>query len=121
MNVTEDPWGAKRGHQFRADDRVLLLSIPTRDDLAALSRILMHGVLVAIGTREDVDRMRPLMADFDNIMFIEAEAHQVPWREHFFNKIVVPPHLEGQIMRLSDELARLLTPDGQLIRVSIDV
>ncbi len=120
MSLTENAWSARSGRQFRADDRVLLLSIPPRDELAALSRILIQGVLVAIGTREEVDRMRALMTDFDNIMFIEAEAHQVPWREHFFNKIVVPPHLEGHIMRLSDELARLLVPDGQLIRVSAE-
>jgi hypothetical protein len=43
---------------LRADDHVLLLDIPSTAELAAIARILVRGSLVALGSRDAVDRAR---------------------------------------------------------------
>ncbi len=100
---------------LRADDRVLLLHIPEREPLAALSRILIKGVVVATGSRTQVDAARAAMADFENVMFLEAEPHQIPWRDAYFTKIVVAPGLEPLSVSSAAELRRVLAPGGQIV------
>lgn len=106
---------------FRSDDRVLFLSIPSRADLAAVARVLMSGVLVALGTRDEVEEARQSMADFENVMFIDASPERIPWREAYFSKIVVPPHLESLLPQITTELHRILAPGGQIIRSALAV
>jgi len=84
-----------------------------------MARTLMRGVLVAIGSRDEVDKARASMADFDNVMFVDAAPDQIPWREAYFSKIVVPPHLEA-LLRGSPELHRLLAPGGEIIHETAD-
>jgi hypothetical protein len=107
---------AKGPAAIRSDDRVLLLAIPHRDELAALARVLMQGVLVALGTREEVDEAREAMADFDNAMFVEASTDRIPWRDAYFSKILVPPQLEPLLRPFASELDRVLAPGGQIVR-----
>lgn len=76
----------------------------------------MNGVLVAIGTREEVDVARQSMAEFDNAMFIEADPQRIPWRDAFFTKIVVPPHMEMFLRSAGGELHRVLAPGGEILR-----
>jgi len=105
---------------FRADDRVLLLAIPSQADLAAIARVLMSGVLVALGTADEVDEARRSMSDFENVMFIEASPEQIPWREAYFSKILVPPHLESLLPQITSELHRVLAPGGQIVRSAVE-
>ena len=105
---------------LRADDRVLLLAIPHRDELAGIARVLMRGVLVALGTREEVDQAREAMVDFENVMFVEAAADKIPWREGYFTKILVPPHFERMLRLLAHELDRVLAPGGEIIRQAVN-
>ncbi len=107
--------------QFRADDRVLLLAIPSQHELAALARLLMRGVLVALGTREEVDQARAALADFDNTMFLEGRPDQIPWRESYFSKILVPPHMESILRSAAPELHRVLAPGGEIATQRLDV
>ena len=105
---------------FRADDRVLLLAIPSRADIAAIARVLMSGVLVALGDSDEVDEARRSMADFDNVMFLSASPEQIPWREAYFTKILVPPHLESLLSHISVELHRVLAPGGEIVHTGIN-
>ncbi|HSU32209.1 MAG TPA: hypothetical protein VLJ11_13335 [Bryobacteraceae bacterium] len=105
---------------FRADDRVLLLAIPSRADLAAIARVLMNGVLVALGTRDEVDQARRSMADFDNVMFLDASPEQIPWREAYFTKILVPPHMESLLSLIATELHRVLAPGGEILHTGVN-
>lgn len=100
---------------LRSDDRVLFLAIPPLRDLASFARILMTGCLVALGEPGEVDEARRAMLDFDNVMFVEASPDNVPWRDQFFTKIVVPPHLQRLALDNSAEMTRLLAPGGALI------
>ena len=105
---------------FRADDRVLLLAIPNSVELSALARLLIRGVLVAIGDRDQVDEAREKLADFDNVMFLEARPDQIPWQEAYFSKIIVPPYLEPVMRSASTELYRLLAPGGEIVRQTVN-
>jgi len=100
---------------FRADDRVLLLAIPSRQELAALARILIRGTVVALGTADELVEARPRFADFENVMFLDAGPDNVPWHAAAFTKIVVPHQYERILPQLSAELDRLLAPGGEII------
>jgi hypothetical protein len=97
--------------RLRADDRVLLLAIPDPAVLAAMARILVRGVVVAMGPPERVDLTREAFADFDNVMLLDAEPARIPWRDGYFTKIVAPAGAEA-----SSEWSRVLSADGEVIR-----
>jgi hypothetical protein len=101
---------------LRADDHVLLLDIPATAELTAIARILSRGSLVALGSREAVDRAREAMAEFDNVLFLEASPARIPWRDSYFTKILVPPHFEPLLESIAAELHRVMRPDGKLVR-----
>ena len=85
-----------------------------------MARILMQGVLVALGTASEVDGARLAMGDFDNLMFVDARPDQIPWREAYFTKIFVPPEFEGLLRQGSGELHRVLAPGGEIIFQSVE-
>ncbi len=103
---------------FRADDRVLFLGLPSTTELAAMARMLMAGVLVALGTRDEVETARLAMADFDNVIFLDASPDQIPWRDAYFTKVVVPPHLERILPHAATEIHRVMAAGGEIIRTS---
>jgi hypothetical protein len=100
---------------FRADDRVLLLAIPARQELAAVARILIRGVVVALGTADEVAEARGQFSEFENVMLLDAPPDRVPWRGAGFTKIVVPHQYERILPYLAGELNRLLAPGGEII------
>ncbi len=104
--------------QLRADDRVLLLAIPSATELAGIGRVLMNGVLVALGDGDEVRAARESMAAFDNLMFLDAAPDQIPWRGAYFTKIIVPPHLAALLPQAANELHRVLAPGGQILHAT---
>ena len=94
--------------------------MPPDAELVSVARILMRGVLVAIGSTDEVDRARQRMSGFDNSMFLDASPVSVPWRDAYFTKIVVPPELSTLSHQLAPEIARLLAPDGQVIHTGVN-
>lgn len=105
---------------LRADDHVLLLDIPSNAELAAIARILIRGSLVALGSRDAVDRARNAMAEFDNVLFLDASPSHIPWRGGFFTKVLVPPHFEPLLESIASEVHRVMRPDGVLVRTTAD-
>jgi hypothetical protein len=101
---------------IRSDDRLLLLAIPGTQELAALARILVRGTIVVLGSREEIVASQPPLAEFDNVMFLEASPDRIPWRGNGFTKILVPHHLQRLLPHISDELHRVLAPGGEIIR-----
>jgi hypothetical protein len=101
---------------LRADDRVLFLAIPPFQELTAIARILIAGCLVAVGTADEVDEGRQALREFENVMFIDATPDNIPWRDHFFTKIVVPHHLQRLALENGAEMYRLLAPGGSLVQ-----
>ena len=101
---------------LRADDHVLLLDIPSAAELAAIARILVRGSVVALGSRDAVDRARASLAEFDNVLFLDASPAHIPWRDGYFTKVLVPPHFEPLLESIAGELHRVMRPDGTLVR-----
>jgi hypothetical protein len=95
---------------MRGDDRVLLLAMPPVKELAAMVRILIRGVVVVLGEQNST------LAEFQNVMFLDASPESVPWRDGFFTKIYVPRQWE----RLAaSEVVRLLAPGGEIVREGV--
>lgn len=86
-----------------------------------MARALATGCVVALGTLEEVDNARRDMIEFDNVMFVEASPERIPWRDQFFTKVVVPPHLERLLPDISNEIHRLLAPGGTIVNSGADV
>jgi hypothetical protein len=106
---------------YRADDRVLLLAIPPEQELAALARLLMRGVVVALGTAEEVAEAGSRFVEFNNVMLLDAAPDHIPWRAAGFTKIVVPHQYERILPHLAGELARVLAPGGEIIHNSVSL
>jgi hypothetical protein len=105
---------------LRADDRVLLLDIPPERELAALGRILSQGVLVALGDARSVDQARGALADFENVMFIEASPAQIPWRDQFFTVVIIPEHMRAAARAAQAEITRILAPGGRIEGLTVE-
>ncbi|MGA8028848.1 MAG: hypothetical protein WB992_17035 [Bryobacteraceae bacterium] len=106
--------------RFRADDRILMLAIPSAIELAAISRVLMRGVIVALGTSDAIDSARESMREFENVMFLDARPDQIPWRDGYFTKILVPPHIDRILRYASAELHRVLAPGGEIVSTALE-
>ncbi|HZQ56247.1 MAG TPA: hypothetical protein VFB14_28925 [Bryobacteraceae bacterium] len=104
---------------LRSDDRVLFLAIPPDTELANIARILMRGVVVALGTETEVEEGRRSMADWDNVLFLSAAPNRIPWRSAYFTKIMVPPQFEPILSTIANELHRLLAPGGEIVRMTV--
>ena len=105
---------------LEAEDRVLLLAIASKDELVTMARQLTRGVLVAIGSRDEVDQARESMAEYENAMFVEAAPDRIPWREAYFTKVVIPPHLDLMVRQMGPELHRVLAPGGAIVRQTVE-
>jgi ubiquinone/menaquinone biosynthesis C-methylase UbiE len=105
---------------LRSDDRVLLLDIPSEQEIAVLARILVKGVVVALGSRDLVDRARAALSDFENVMLIEATPDRIPWHDQYFTRILVPAHLRELARTYQAELNRVLAPNGQIETTAIN-
>lgn len=100
---------------LRADDRVLCLEIPAPGTVASFAAALENGLLVALGSSEDVDAARAAARDLHNVMFIEARPEAIPWQDSYFTKIFVPSQLEPLLRAAAPELHRLLAPGGEIV------
>jgi len=96
---------------LKPDDRVLILSLANREFLQELAATLAGGLLVGIGTPDDVYEARRALANADNVMFHPAEPEQIPWREAYFTVVIAPPTLSPQAEK---EIRRVLVPEGRL-------
>ena len=104
---------------LKADDRVLFLAQPSAQEIATTARILMRGVVVVLGSGAELEQARTELAEFQNVMFLDATPDRVPWRDAFFTKIVVAPPLERILPSLNVEIARLLAPNGEIVRPAV--
>lgn len=80
--------------------------------LREFSTILTAGLVVGVGTQEEVLVARRAVADCENVMLIQAGDGPIPWQAAFFTRIYAEaPKL------LDPELLRLLAPGGRTIEI----
>lgn len=92
---------------LRAGDRVLVLGIPSPEDVARLAARLPQGLLVAMGDEPAVRAARRAASHLDNVMFVQGTAAEIPWRDGMFTVIA----LAGEP---TPEVRRVLAPEGAL-------
>lgn len=102
---------------MRADDRVLLLDVPSDAELAAIARILSQGVVVALGDAYNVDRARATFADFDNVMLIDRDLAPIPWRDDYFTLVIVPRHMQAEAAAARGELSRVIVENARIVGI----
>ena len=96
----------------RIDDRVLLLAIPEPSIVASLAAQLTRGLLVAIGSDDEITAARIAARDLDNVMFVPAAPEEIPWRDRFFTKAIAFGPLSDAARR---EVERVLVTTGELL------
>ena len=97
---------------LKPDDRVLILSIAGLEFLSELADRLPDGLLVGIGTPDEVAAARRALAEAENAMFHAASPEEIPWRDSYFTVVLAPGPLKGLA---EDEIRRVLAPDGKLL------
>ncbi|MCP5117174.1 MAG: class I SAM-dependent methyltransferase [bacterium] len=97
---------------IRPDDRVLLTSIPDHAAVRLLAARLETGILVGLGTIEEVVEARRSARDHTNAMFQPGSAEEIPWQNEFFS-VVVDARSEWNRPQVAvREIFRVLAPGG---------
>lgn len=102
--------------EVKPGDRVLFLTIPDKPLAVRLSAQVEHGILVGIGTREEIAEARRAMVEIENIMFVPATPDEIPWQDGFFNWILDPRGTCESTPLAEREIARVLAPGGMVER-----
>ncbi len=91
------------------DDRVLILTLTNLEILHAISNQLPDGLLVGIGSPDEVYEARRALANAENVMFNVATPDEIPWRDCYFTVII------GPAIQPTAELQRVLAPGGRIL------
>jgi hypothetical protein len=94
---------------FSEHDRVLFLTVPEDGFLRALAARLTTGLLVVLGTDDEVSQRRRRYASLDNVMFVAASAEEIPWQDGFFTQVLDPAGSWANSTKAAMEIARVST------------
>lgn len=119
LNITEQ---TLRLMDLRPGERVLDLGCGAGWATRILARMVgdgpqSHGQVVGVDISDEmIRRARAASKDFDNIMYVWGSAHQVPWEENFFDKVlsVESFYYYHDQDRALNELFRVLAPGGRM-------
>ncbi len=76
-----------------------------------------HGQVIGVDISDEmIRRARATSKDFDNVMFVWGSAHQIPWEENFFDRVlsVESFYYYADQDRAAHELFRVMAPKGRL-------
>jgi hypothetical protein len=92
-------------------DRILFLYLPAAELLDELSGSVPGGIIVCIGTRDEVYDGRKSVTHLENVMLTAATMDEIPWRDGFFNWIIGPAMDENTTA--GREIRRVLASGGE--------
>ncbi len=98
--------------ELRPSDRVLLLSIPEPAIVAQLAARLPAGLIVGLGSDDEVRLARRASRHLENVMFAPASPEQIPWQEGFFSVAIAFDRRWERPERVAAELARVVAEGG---------
>src|SRR5246127_2358826 len=119
LNITEK---TLRQMNLRPGERVLDLGCGSGWATRLLARLVADGPegfgqVVGVDVSDEMIRVaRAASKDFDNIMFVQGSATQIPWEENFFDKVlsVESFYYYPDQERALAELFRVMAPHGRL-------
>ncbi|MGB9233675.1 MAG: class I SAM-dependent methyltransferase [Terriglobales bacterium] len=118
LDITEK---TLRRMALRAGERVLDLGCGSGWATRLLARLVdgpeVSGQVVGLDIADEmVRRARAASRDFDNVMFVQGSATQIPWEENFFDKVlsVESFYYYPDQDRALAELFRVMAPHGRL-------
>lgn len=98
---------------FSEHDRVLFLSPPEDGFLQAVAARLTGGLVVVLGSDDQVSQGRRQHSHLDNVMFVAASAEEIPWQDGFFTQVLDPEGLWTDSQKAAAETARVLGPNDR--------
>jgi ubiquinone/menaquinone biosynthesis C-methylase UbiE len=118
LDVTEK---TLRRMDLRAGERVLDLGCGSGWATRLLARLVEgphdFGQVVGLDISDEMVRLaRAASRDFENVMFVQGSAAQIPWEENFFDKVlsVESFYYYPDQDRALAELFRVMAPHGRL-------
>lgn len=97
---------------FQPGDRVLDLDAGDGQGSRDLALQVPQGVLVGLVAGLDLlHQARANCRDLDNVFFVEAEPHQIPWKEDYFSHAIGRQLLTAAALR---EVYRVLAEGGRI-------
>ena len=119
LDITEK---TMRRMDLRAGERVLDLGCGSGWATRLLARLVGEdpqsaGQVVGLDISDEMVRQaRAASRDFDNVMFVQGSAAQIPWEENFFDKVlsVESFYYYPDQDRALAELFRVMAPRGRL-------
>mgnify|MGYP003335604608 CR=1 FL=1 len=104
-------------------DRILDVGCGDGWACRALATLASQGMVVGIDASGDAIReARKLSLDFDNILYIQADAEENPWQDNFFSHALLIDSL-GELRDMEAalrQLHRVLAPEGRVWIVGVD-
>ena len=100
------------GVALEPGDRVLFLTIPEFVILARFSEQTPRGIVVALGTRDEVYEARAAVASHENVMIVPASLDEIPWRDAFFSWVIETRGGWTLDRACAREVVRVLIPEG---------
>ena len=99
------------------NDRILDLGCGDGWACRAMAALTSEGMVVGIDASGDAIReARRLSGDFDNILYIQADAEENPWQDNFFSHVVMIDTLSAfrDASAALRHVVRVMSPGGKL-------
>jgi len=72
---------------------------------------LTAGLVVVLGSDNEVSQGRKQHSSLDNVMFVAASAEDIPWQDGFFTQVLDPKGLWADSPKAASETARVRAAD----------
>ena len=89
------------------DDRVLFLAIPEISVIREMAAGLERGLIVVLGSDDEVRAARRECTGLENVMLVPATPDDIPWRSGFFTQVIDPRGQWPDPEKVAREVARV--------------
>ena len=96
----------------RPDERILILGAPAAEEAAELARSVPQGLVVVLADDAAVRVARKALVSFLNVMCVPGSAHEIPWRDRFFSRVIDVNGNWEDPARVANECVRVTAESG---------
>ena len=84
------------------------MSPPWDSFVERLAARLTQGLVVVLGSDDEVSQGRRAYSHLENVMFVAASPENIPWQDGFFTRVLDPAGLCVDSPKVAMEMARVL-------------